>query len=135
MMGTEPNTLNKLFNSAVDRYRDSDLVRFKVDGDWRSLTFGDVARRVRELALGLKSLGINSGDRIAIWSENRPEWNLADLAALAIGAVDVPLYRRSERRNADAQESDGERVEFLSMASPGRQARACPDLLAVHPYI
>jgi long-chain acyl-CoA synthetase len=92
MMGTEPKTLNELFNSAVDRHRDSAFLRFKVGGDWRSLTFGEVARRVRELALGLYALGIRSGDRVAIWSENRPEWNLADLAALAIGAVDVPIY-------------------------------------------
>src|SRR6266404_7550207 len=92
MMGTEPKTLNELFNSAVDRHRESEFLRFKVGGDWRSLTFGEVARRVRELALGLHALGIRSGDRVAIWSENRPEWNLADLATLAIGAVDVPIY-------------------------------------------
>src|SRR5712691_5341586 len=92
MMGTEPKTLNELFNSAVDRHRESEFLRFKVGGNWRSLTFGEVARRVRELALGLYALGIRSGDRVAIWSENRPEWNLADLASLAIGAVDVPIY-------------------------------------------
>ena len=91
-MGTEPKTLNELFNSAVDRYRESEFLRFKAAGEWRSLTFGEVARRVRELALGLKALGIERGDRVAIWSENRPEWNLADLAVLAIGAVDVPIY-------------------------------------------
>src|SRR5436190_12785750 len=91
-MGTEPKTLNELFNSAVDRFRDSEFLRFKAADEWRSLTFGEVARRVRELALGLHSLGIERGDRVAIWSENRPEWNLADLAVLAIGAVDVPIY-------------------------------------------
>ena len=88
----DPNTLNELFNSAVDQYRDSEFLRFKAGRDWCSLTFGEVARRVRELALGLYELGIRSGDRVAIWSENRPEWNVADLAVLAIGAVDVPIY-------------------------------------------
>lgn len=91
-MGTVPNTLNELFNSAVDQYRDSEFLRFKTAGEWRSLSFGEVARRVRELALGLKAIGIERGDRVAIWSENRPEWNLADLATLAIGALDVPIY-------------------------------------------
>jgi len=91
-MGKDPDTLNELFNDAVDRYRESEFVRFKDGSRWRSLTFGEIARRVRELALGLKALGIESGDRVAIWSENRPEWNLADLASLAIGAVDVPIY-------------------------------------------
>ncbi len=91
-MATDPRTLNELFNSAVERYRDDEFLRFKSSGEWRSLTYGEVARRVRELAMGLVELGIEAGDRVAIWCENRPEWNLADLAALAIGAVDVPIY-------------------------------------------
>ena len=96
-MGTQPTTLNELFNSAVDHYRDSEFLRFKRGGQWRSLTFGEVARRVRELALGLHTIGISAGDRIAIWSENRPEWNLADLSTLALGAVDVPIYATQTR--------------------------------------
>src|SRR2546425_2990625 len=100
MMGSQPTTLNELFNFAVERYRGWEFLRFKVE-DWRSLTFGEVARRVRELALGLKRLGLQSGDRIAIWSENRPEWNLADLATLAIGAVDVPIYATQARSQVE----------------------------------
>jgi long-chain acyl-CoA synthetase len=87
-----PTTLNELFNFAVDRYRDKAMLRFKREGNWQSLNYGDVARRVRELALGLYELGLRSGDKIAIWSENRPEWNVADLAVLALGAADVPIY-------------------------------------------
>jgi long-chain acyl-CoA synthetase len=92
MVSADPKTLNELFNSAVDRYRDQEFLRFKTKGEWRSLNFLDVMSRVRELALGLHALGIRRGDRIAIWSENRVEWNLADLATLATGAVDVPIY-------------------------------------------
>ena len=91
-MSPEPQTLNELFNGAVDRYRDSEFLRFKRESEWRSLAYGEVARRVRELALGLYSVGLRSGERVAIWSENRPEWNIADLASLALGAVDVPIY-------------------------------------------
>ncbi|HTG14563.1 MAG TPA: AMP-binding protein, partial [Blastocatellia bacterium] len=91
-MGAEPETLNELFNGAVDRYRDSEFLRFKQNGAWNSLAYGEVARRVRELALGLYSVGLRCGDRVAIWSENRPEWNIADLGSLAIGVVDVPIY-------------------------------------------
>src|ERR1043165_8363037 len=91
-MIAEPRTLNEIFNRAVERFRADEFLRFKRDGAWQSLTFGEVARRVRELALGLLRQGIERGDRIAIWSENRPEWNMADLASLAIGAVDVPIY-------------------------------------------
>jgi len=91
-MTAEPRTLNEVFNLAVARFRDDDFLRFKRGGGWQSLTYGEVARRVRELALGLIQHGIERGDRVAIWSENRPEWNLADLATLATGAVDVPIY-------------------------------------------
>jgi long-chain acyl-CoA synthetase len=96
-MAAEPKTLNELFNSAVMERRDSELLRFKKDGEWRSLSYREVGRRVRELALGLYDLGIRSGDKLAIWSENRPEWNIADLAALALGAVDVPVYATQAR--------------------------------------
>lgn len=114
---SEPKTLNELFNSAVDQYRESEFLRFKVDGLWRSLSFGEVARRVRELALGLHALGIRAGDRVAIWSENRPEWNLADLAALAIGAVDVPIYATQTRSQVEYILADSAaRAIFVSPA-------------------
>ncbi len=48
--------------------------------------------RVRDIALGLASLGVSSGDRVAIISESRPEWVLCDLAILTLGAVTVPVY-------------------------------------------
>jgi long-chain acyl-CoA synthetase len=114
---SELKTLNELFNSAVDQYRESEFLRFKVGGEWRSLTFGEVARRVRELALGLHALGIRGGDRVAIWSENCPEWNLADLAALAIGAVDVPIYATQARSQVEYILADSAaRAIFVSPA-------------------
>jgi long-chain acyl-CoA synthetase len=91
-MAAEPLTLNELFNFALQAYRESEFLRFKREGEWRSLSYGEVARRVRELALGLYDLGIRKGEKVAIWSENRPEWNICDLASLAVGAVDVPIY-------------------------------------------
>ena len=116
-MGTQPTTLNELFNSAVDQYRESEFLRFKRAGEWRSLTFGELARRVRELALGLHTLGIRTGDRVAIWSENCPEWNLADLASLAIGAVDVPIYATQTRTQVEYILADSaSRAVFVSPA-------------------
>ncbi len=91
-MPTEPKTLNELFNFAVEKFREEELLRFKFDGEWRSLSYDKFAGKVRELGLGLYSLGLRKGDRVAIWSANRPEWNIADLATLSIGAIDVPIY-------------------------------------------
>ena len=101
VMDRQPSTLNELFTFSVEQYRDEEFLRFKRDGEWRSLTFGEVARRVRELTLGLYSLGLRAGDRVAIWSENRPEWNIADLSILALGAVDVPIYTTQSRHQVE----------------------------------
>jgi long-chain acyl-CoA synthetase len=116
-MKQEPQTLNELFNFAVDRYREDEFLRFKTGGEWRSLTYGEAARRVRELALGLYAQGFQRGDRVAIWSENRPEWNIADLAALALGAVDVPIYTTQARSQVEYILADsGARAIFVSSA-------------------
>src|SRR5215472_2705283 len=108
-------TINKLFEESVDRYRGREFLQFKRDGQWQRLTYYDVADRVRELAMGLYGLGLKAGDRIAIWSENRPEWNIADLATLALGAVDVPIYTTQARDQIEYILSDsGARAIFVS---------------------
>jgi long-chain acyl-CoA synthetase len=73
--------------------------------------------RIREAALGLESLGINAGDRIVIMSESRPEWLIADLAVLALGAVTVPVYATLAAGQARYIVQDaGARVAFVSTA-------------------
>ena len=112
-----PRTINELFNAAVERYRDDEFLKHKVAGSWRSLSYGEAARRVREMALGLHSLGLRAADRVGIWSENRPEWNLADLAVLGIGVVDVPIYTSQARHQVRYILSDaGVRALFVSAA-------------------
>ncbi len=66
--------------------------KYKVNRQYTGISYSEVARQVEEFALGLASLGIKRGDNVAIISENRPEWVYADLAILAIGGIDVPLY-------------------------------------------
>jgi long-chain acyl-CoA synthetase len=61
-------------------------------GEIEGLSSKEAFERIRELALGFKSLGVGAGDRVAIISESRPEWVLCDLAILALGAVTVPIY-------------------------------------------
>jgi long-chain acyl-CoA synthetase len=113
----QPNTLNELFNFAVEQYREDELVRFKKGNVWQSLTYGEIARRVRELALGLYAIEFRRENKIAIWSENRPEWNVADLAVLAIGAVDVPIYTTQSRQHVEYILNDSNaRAIFVSSA-------------------
>ncbi|MEO7719895.1 MAG: long-chain fatty acid--CoA ligase [Capsulimonas sp.] len=60
--------------------------------DWVTLTYKEVEERARRFSLGLRALGVERGDRVAILSENRTEWAIADIAILSSGAVTVPIY-------------------------------------------
>ncbi|MFM9843340.1 MAG: AMP-dependent synthetase/ligase [Dongiaceae bacterium] len=64
----------------------------KSDGAWRATSYGEAARQVNLLARCLVGLGVEPGDRIALVSENRPEWLIADHAIMAAGAFTVPPY-------------------------------------------
>ena len=64
----------------------------KRDGAFQMITFNRFYRVVIDLALGFTNIGVERGDKVAILSENRPEWAYVDLAALSLGAVVVPIY-------------------------------------------
>jgi long-chain acyl-CoA synthetase len=73
--------------------------------------------RLRDLALGLQSLGVSRGDRVLIMSESRPEWLLADLAILTLGGVTVPVYSTLAPGQAAYIAKDaGARLAFVSTA-------------------
>jgi Long-chain acyl-CoA synthetases (AMP-forming) len=81
-----------MFFAQADRYGDRPLLWSKQRGRYRPLSWREVADAVCRLAQGLNSLGLQHGDRILIVAENRPEWVIADLAIMAIGAISVPAY-------------------------------------------
>ncbi|MEO5567915.1 MAG: long-chain fatty acid--CoA ligase [Gemmatimonadaceae bacterium] len=87
-----PGTLNQLFFDAVARYNRPDALQYKEGGVYKPISHGELADRVRRAALGLQELGLQPGDRVAILSENRPEWAIADYACLTSGLTDVPFY-------------------------------------------
>ena len=87
-------TIIEMFEKVTARFacEQRPLFLHKVDGAYRSIGFIEHHRLVRRFAGGLASLGITRGDRIAIIAENRPEWVVADMAIVGLGAVDVPVY-------------------------------------------
>jgi long-chain acyl-CoA synthetase len=88
-----PRTLNELYFGALERFESQPVaMRAKRDGRWTELSHREVADRVQNLSLGLLELGIRPGDRVAILSENRPEWAIADYACLTARCTDVPIY-------------------------------------------
>src|SRR5262249_55070641 len=91
-LGPAAATLPAFCLAAVARHKKADTVSEKRDGQWVHISADEFIRRVRHIALGLADLGIQPQDRVALISENRPEWSIADLAILSVGAVTVPLY-------------------------------------------
>ena len=87
-----PGTLNQLFFDAVSKFNRPDALQVKLGGSYKPISHSEVADRVRHAARGLSSLGVRRGDRVAILSENRPEWAIADFACLTGGMTDVPIY-------------------------------------------
>jgi len=85
-------TLCELFYGSVDGFRKAEHLRHKRDGEWRPISSDELRAAVEETAMGLASLGLGKGDHVAILSENRPEWAFADMAVLAAGGADVPIY-------------------------------------------
>ena len=88
-------SLAQLFVSQVNLHRDRVLYRFPQGEEWQTYTWAESLELVREIALGLVSLGIKKGDRVAIYSANRVEWSLIDWANICIGALTVPVYASS----------------------------------------
>jgi long-chain acyl-CoA synthetase len=88
----ERDTILKLFLGAVDRYGRADALQSKAGGRWLPISHAELESRVAAFAAGLGEAGIGPGARVAILSENRPEWAVADYAVLRIHGIDVPLY-------------------------------------------
>lgn len=76
------------FGSSMER----PLMKYKANGQWHDVSYKEFGEESENFALGLVTLGAKREDKIAIISENRPEWVYADMGSLALGMVDVPLY-------------------------------------------
>ena len=84
--------LPQMFFQQAERLGREPFLWAKRDGAWHPLSWAEVADRVESLARGLVALGLEPGDRVALVSENRPEWLIADIAIMAAGGVTVPAY-------------------------------------------
>jgi long-chain acyl-CoA synthetase len=88
-----PSTLTELYFGAIAAAGSRPVaMRIRREGRWTSIAYDDLAERVRAASIGLRELGVVDGDRVAILSENRPEWAMVDYACLAARCTDVPIY-------------------------------------------
>jgi len=113
----ERPTLNQLWLDSLHRHPRPDLLWAKRDGRWQAISSHTFLRRAASLAESLQKLGVGKGDRVALFSENRPEWHIVDLAVLGLGAINVPIYLSEsvERLQYILQHSEA-KVCFVSTA-------------------
>ena len=131
-----PGTLNQLFFTAVQKYDKPDALQVKVNGAFQPISHRALAERVRRTALGLQALGMKEGDRVAILSENRPEWAIADYGCLTSALTDVAIYPNlPPDQIAYILRDSGSSAIFVSTAQQAEKVRAirrqCPTLRVV----
>jgi long-chain acyl-CoA synthetase len=131
------DTIPEMFTRVVDHYRGDPraALRYKAPSteQWTDITWGDLNDRVESLAGYLYKSGVRPGDRVAILSENRPEWVIIDLATQILGGVNVSLYTSlPEHQVAYILNDSTAKLLFTSTTIQQRKARAvyddCPSL-------
>jgi len=107
-------TLNDIFFAAVARNLERAML-YRQAGKWLPVSSREFGQSTMSAARALQGWGIGKGDRVAILSENRPEWPIADMATLLLGAVTVPLYTTlTPEQTAFVLNDSGCRVIFVS---------------------
>src|ERR1051326_3285715 len=110
--------------AALERHAKADALGLKKEGQWLQIPGDAVIKRVRAVALGLSALGVRKGDRVALLSENRPDWSVVDLAILSLGAVNVPIYTtQAVEQVRFILEDSGTRLLFVSGKRVFKHAR------------
>src|ERR671938_116737 len=118
------DTIPRLCLDAIRRHAKRDALNEKREGEWLHIAADLFIQRVRHIALGLAELGIKAGDRVALLSENRPEWSITDLAILSLGAINVPIYTtQAVEQVRFILEDSGARALFVSGRRVFKHAR------------
>src|SRR3954452_7293500 len=109
------DNLVALFLTRAAEKGDKPFLWAKRDGEWRPTSWAEAARQVAALAAGLKRIGLQPGDRVALVSEKRPEWLIADLGIMAAGCITVPTYTTNTvRDHTHILENSGARAVIVS---------------------
>jgi len=85
-------TIHQVLRETCRKFGSRNALGYRKDKEYRYITYAELWERVRRFRAALHSLGLRKGDRLAILSENRPEWAIADLAAQCMGVISVPIY-------------------------------------------
>ncbi|MCB8924560.1 MAG: long-chain fatty acid--CoA ligase [Ardenticatenaceae bacterium] len=92
--------LAEMFFQSARIHSGETAVRIQIDGKWRTHTYQEMSNIIRQIGRALLALGVQPGDRVGIFSQNRPEWTMADLAIFSIRAISVPIYATNTKHQA-----------------------------------
>src|SRR5690554_380884 len=111
----ETTRLFDFYDFQLKHFPTEDSLAGKVDGKWVKYSTAQVIDLANQLSTGLLNLGIQPGDKIALISNNRPEWVITDLAILQIGAINVPIYPTITEKDYKFIFNDSEvKIAFVS---------------------
>lgn len=123
-----PQSVAELVHRSVQRAPDNEAIRWKAGAGWSSWTYAELWAQVTAVSTGLRRMGISAGDRILILSRSRPEFLVADLACLALGAVTCPVYPGDPpARLATIARLVGARLAFVEDAKLLQRLRSTPE--------
>ncbi|MEI7812443.1 MAG: long-chain fatty acid--CoA ligase [Ignavibacteria bacterium] len=109
-------TIAELFLMLTDEFgktTDKPLMKYKSGGQFVDISYQKFGEETELFALGLAALNVKTGGKIAIISENRPEWVFADMACLSLGAVDVPIYPSVTSESVEFMLKDSESIGVI----------------------
>ncbi len=125
------NTINDVFYTVVER-NSGCVMMYKQTAKWISISSSELYRDVLGVARSLEKWGVRRGDRVAILSENRPEWAVADFATQLLGGVVVPIYGTlTPEQTAYILRDSGARVIFVSSDAQLQKFLAAKDQTVV----
>jgi long-chain acyl-CoA synthetase len=91
--GTGSKTIADMLPLAAAKYGDAPALRFKAGEEWLDVSYAELGRTVREVALGLIDIGVEPGDKVSILANTRPEWTFACFGILTAGGALVTIYQ------------------------------------------
>ena len=90
-----------MIRNRIQKYGERTALRYKENGQWKDISWNAMSEQIRAVAKGLLEMDIKAGDMVAIFSQNSPEWTIADYGILTVRGVSVPIYATSSAKQAE----------------------------------
>jgi long-chain acyl-CoA synthetase len=100
--------LSQVYRDRIEQLGERAAMRYRRDGQWFDISWKELGERIQATARALVEVGVAEGDRVGIYSANRPEWTIVDLAAQRLRAVPVPIYPTNTAKQAEYIVNDAE---------------------------